>query len=385
MDADRRAQLRRGADGGDRAAPRDLSRPAQRRLHARFRCFRSHFWTSTSRPAVLHALPPERRRGAGLRADPSRRRRRHLPGWASRGGAGASSTSSTAAIADHSGKVCVIAYDLTEPEVVSRLKKLGKRLRIIVDDNDAHGGARFGGDPRWQVLYSAGEDNVRAARAQPVHTIPVVDGPKGQDRRLRFDQSTSAGAASTSSNALVLPGVTAVAAYHAAFRGRSLYLPPKAFGDTASGANLDRPRPAGYRRPGSRSTALRLERPARNHRRRPRHALDLVVVPSLAFLTRARFPPACTSARTTSPPPPTPRRVQNLLRMRPAHRGTLFAWWRPCGSATTTTSGSLTARPRRRASRSCSESLRANPCDVPWWKRGTTRTSTGFCDPELFA
>ena len=43
------------------------------------------------------------------------------------------------AIADTDAQVRVVAYDLNEPEVVSRLEKLGNRLKIIIDDSDAHG------------------------------------------------------------------------------------------------------------------------------------------------------------------------------------------------------------------------------------------------------
>ena len=43
------------------------------------------------------------------------------------------------AIADKKAEVRVVAYDLSEPEVVARLEKLGKRLRIIIDDSKEHG------------------------------------------------------------------------------------------------------------------------------------------------------------------------------------------------------------------------------------------------------
>jgi PLD-like domain len=43
------------------------------------------------------------------------------------------------AIGDDGAQVRVVAYDLNEPEVVDRLKKLGKRLKVIVDDSGSHG------------------------------------------------------------------------------------------------------------------------------------------------------------------------------------------------------------------------------------------------------
>ena len=50
------------------------------------------------------------------------------------------------AIADKEAQVRVVAYDLSEPDVVSRLEKLGDRLKIIIDDEGPHGEAAFGRD-----------------------------------------------------------------------------------------------------------------------------------------------------------------------------------------------------------------------------------------------
>lgn len=44
-----------------------------------------------------------------------------------------------AAIADETAEVVVTAYDLDIKEIFDRLKQLGKRLRIIIDDSDKHG------------------------------------------------------------------------------------------------------------------------------------------------------------------------------------------------------------------------------------------------------
>src|SRR5262249_4692371 len=43
------------------------------------------------------------------------------------------------AIADKQAQVRVVAYDLSEREVVLRLKQLGKRLKIIIDNSGEHG------------------------------------------------------------------------------------------------------------------------------------------------------------------------------------------------------------------------------------------------------
>jgi len=43
------------------------------------------------------------------------------------------------AVSDTSADVRVVAYDLNEPDVVSRLEKLGSRLKIIIDNSGSHG------------------------------------------------------------------------------------------------------------------------------------------------------------------------------------------------------------------------------------------------------
>jgi phosphatidylserine/phosphatidylglycerophosphate/cardiolipin synthase-like enzyme len=43
------------------------------------------------------------------------------------------------AIADPDAKVDVVAYDLNVPEIVTRLEQLGKKLRLIIDDDGDHG------------------------------------------------------------------------------------------------------------------------------------------------------------------------------------------------------------------------------------------------------
>src|SRR4051812_32924301 len=45
------------------------------------------------------------------------------------------------AIADPTAKVLVVAYDLNQRDVVSRLQKLKSRLRVIIDDSADHGEA----------------------------------------------------------------------------------------------------------------------------------------------------------------------------------------------------------------------------------------------------
>jgi phosphatidylserine/phosphatidylglycerophosphate/cardiolipin synthase-like enzyme len=65
------------------------------------------------------------------------------------------------AVKDNQAKVQVIAYDLNEPEVVDRLKALGNRLRIIIDDSGSHRPATSAESQAEALLrQSAGEGNV---------------------------------------------------------------------------------------------------------------------------------------------------------------------------------------------------------------------------------
>jgi hypothetical protein len=87
------------------------------------------------------------------------------------------------AIEDKQAQVRVVAYDLSEADVVSRFKKLGKRLRIIIDDSAEHGEEHSGETQAEAILSaSAGADNVKRQHMRKLQhnkTI-VVDGPKVQ-------------------------------------------------------------------------------------------------------------------------------------------------------------------------------------------------------------
>ena len=66
------------------------------------------------------------------------------------------------AIKDETANVRAVLYDLNEPGIVSRLEKLGTRLRIIIDDDGAHGKPNSGETMATaRLVKSAGEDNVK--------------------------------------------------------------------------------------------------------------------------------------------------------------------------------------------------------------------------------
>ena len=87
------------------------------------------------------------------------------------------------AIADTTAQVRVVAYDLNEPEIVSRLVKLGPRLKAIVDDSGDHGAAKSAETAAFkQLVTSAGAGQViRQHMKQLQHNKTIiVDGPATQ-------------------------------------------------------------------------------------------------------------------------------------------------------------------------------------------------------------
>jgi phosphatidylserine/phosphatidylglycerophosphate/cardiolipin synthase-like enzyme len=124
------------------------------------------------------------------------------------------------AIADKKAQVRVVAYDLSEPDVVSRLEKLGSRLRIIIDDDAAHGKPGSGETQAAARLEtSAGKGNVKRqhmGKLQHNKTV-VVDGPKVQRVVCGSTNFSWRGFFVQANNAVVLTGPTAVKQFGAAF------------------------------------------------------------------------------------------------------------------------------------------------------------------------
>jgi phosphatidylserine/phosphatidylglycerophosphate/cardiolipin synthase-like enzyme len=140
------------------------------------------------------------------------------------------------AIADNNAKVRVVAYDLSEPEIVSRLEKLGDRLKIIIDDSEDHGEPESGETQATARLSdSAGAANVKRqhmSNLQHNKTI-VVDGPKGQMVVCSSTNFSWRGFFVQSNNALILQGASATKPFLAAFEDY-WSLTPAAFGEAAS-------------------------------------------------------------------------------------------------------------------------------------------------------
>jgi phosphatidylserine/phosphatidylglycerophosphate/cardiolipin synthase-like enzyme len=124
------------------------------------------------------------------------------------------------AIAEPGAQVRVTTYDLNEPDVVSRLERLGTRLKVIIDDDGAHGehsSAEAAAEAR--LVASAGTANVRRqhmGKLQHNKTI-VVDGPNLKTVVCGSTNFSWRGFFVQSNNALVMHGESAIRPFLAAF------------------------------------------------------------------------------------------------------------------------------------------------------------------------
>jgi phosphatidylserine/phosphatidylglycerophosphate/cardiolipin synthase-like enzyme len=138
------------------------------------------------------------------------------------------------AIADEA-EVRVVAYDLSEPDVVAKLEQVGDRLKIIIDDSKEHGEDGSGETQAAERLVaSAGEDNVKRQHMlslQHNKTI-VVDGPNVKMVVCGSTNFSWRGFFVQSNNAMVLQGESAVKPFLAAFE--DYWNNEKTFGKTDS-------------------------------------------------------------------------------------------------------------------------------------------------------
>lgn len=137
------------------------------------------------------------------------------------------------AIADAGAQVRVVAYDLNEPEVVSRLVQLGSRLKAIVDDSDDHG------DPESAETQAEGKLKAAGAAVKRQHmqnlqhnkTI-VVDGQHTKRVVCGSTNLSWRGFYVQNNNAVVLRRASAVDLFTAAFE--QYWSSPDDFGDSPS-------------------------------------------------------------------------------------------------------------------------------------------------------
>ena len=124
------------------------------------------------------------------------------------------------AIADKKAKVRAIAYDLDEPEVVSRLEQLGHRLQVIIDDSGAHGASGSAeNEAATRLAASAGASNVaRQHMGNLQHDkIIVVTGPRGWTAVCGSTNFSWRGFFVQNNNAVVVHGRGPVGAFADAF------------------------------------------------------------------------------------------------------------------------------------------------------------------------
>ena len=138
------------------------------------------------------------------------------------------------AIADKAD-VRVVAYDLSEPEVVNRLEKIGKRLKIIIDDSADHIAAGSGeNQAAARLVASAGAANVKRQhllQLQHNKTI-VVSGPKVQKAVCGSTNFSWRGFYVQNNNAVVVRGKRAIKPFMDAFD--NYWTNEHAFGTTPS-------------------------------------------------------------------------------------------------------------------------------------------------------
>ena len=124
------------------------------------------------------------------------------------------------AIADKAAQVRVVAYDLNEPEILSRLVKLGSRLKMIVDDSSDHGASTSAETAAFKELVkSAGSGNViRQHMKQLQHNKTIiVNGPATQLVVCGSTNFSWRGLYVQNNNALVLRGSGPVKAFTQGF------------------------------------------------------------------------------------------------------------------------------------------------------------------------
>jgi hypothetical protein len=141
------------------------------------------------------------------------------------------------AVADPTAKVCVVAYDLSEPDIVHRLEQLGPRLRIVIDDSDHHGQPGSGeAQSAARLVASAGAANVKRqhmSNLQHNKTI-VIEGANLQMVVCGSTNFTWRGLFVQANNALILRGETAARVFREAFNDYWAHNSVVGFGTTDS-------------------------------------------------------------------------------------------------------------------------------------------------------
>ena len=124
------------------------------------------------------------------------------------------------AIADKNAQVHAIAYDLNEPEIVSRFEQLGSRLKIIIDDSSTHGEPGSSETKAAaHITETAGAINVKRQHMNSLqhNKIIVVDGPTIKSAVCGSTNFSWRGLYVQSNNAIVVYGKKAIQPFINAF------------------------------------------------------------------------------------------------------------------------------------------------------------------------
>lgn len=123
------------------------------------------------------------------------------------------------ALADENAEVRVVAYDLNHPEVVSRLEKLGTRLKVIIDDSAEHkkpGSAENEAQLRLERSTPGGVKRQHMGQLQHNKTI-VVNGPKVKAALFGSTNLSWRGFYVQANNAIIVQGAKAIKPFLEAF------------------------------------------------------------------------------------------------------------------------------------------------------------------------
>lgn len=125
-----------------------------------------------------------------------------------------------AAVADPTAQVGLVAYDLNQPELVTRLEALGARLRVIIDDSDPHGEAHSAEtQAAARLVASAGASNVKRQHMGNLqhNKMIVIDGAAAKHAIGGSTNFSWRGMFVQSNNAVILTGSAAIQPFVAAF------------------------------------------------------------------------------------------------------------------------------------------------------------------------
>ena len=141
------------------------------------------------------------------------------------------------AIADPLAQVRVVAYDLNEPEIVTRLEHLGPRLKVIIDNSGDHGKPSAAESVAEQrLIASAGAANVKRQKMgglQHNKTI-VVESPTLKAAVCGSTNFSWRGFFVQNNNAVILQGDSPVRLLMDAFDNYWNHETPGTFGRTPS-------------------------------------------------------------------------------------------------------------------------------------------------------